>query len=88
MTPDDQGRVAFPVSCGTGSDGCAGTVTAVSGDTQLGSVPFDLIEESTAKLTLPEPVPTGAKDVEFTVHTTTGVGPTSPVTLTVQQRGS
>lgn len=86
VTPDAQGRVAFPVSCGTGSQGCTGTVTAVAGDTRLGSVPFDLTEESTAKLTLPQPVPAGAKDVEFTVHMTTGVGPTSPVTLALQQR--
>jgi hypothetical protein len=87
VTPDARGRVAFPVACGTGAEGCAGTVTAVSGGTRLGRVPFDLVEESTAALTLPQSLPAGAKDVEFTVHATTGVGPTSPVTLTVQQRG-
>ncbi len=58
VTPDAQGRVAFPVACGTGSDGCAGTVTAVAGGNQLGSVPFDLAEESTAA---PRSAATGAE---------------------------
>ena len=51
-----------------------------------GTMPIDLAEESTATLPLPGPVPAGAKELTFTVHMTTGAGPTSPVTLPVQGR--
>lgn len=81
LLPDDQHRVALQVSCGTGATGCRGTVTATTGDTDLGTVPFDIQEELTHKLQFPTPVPAGAKDVTFTVTTTKGVGPSGPATI-------
>jgi hypothetical protein len=73
--------VSLQLSCGTGSTGCKGTVAAAAGDTKLGTVPFDIPEEQTAKLQLPQPVPQGATGVTFTIDTTAGVGPSSPVSL-------
>jgi hypothetical protein len=84
LTPDSQGHIGLQVTCGTGSEGCSGTVTVTAGDVSLGTMPIDLKEESTAKLAVPEPVPDGATEVTFTVQMATGVGPTSPVTLPVQ----
>ncbi|MBA2952621.1 hypothetical protein GON03_21605 [Nocardioides sp. MAH-18] len=81
LRPDADGRVSLQLSCGTGSTGCAGTVTAVAGGTNLGTVPFDLQEELTGKVSFPKAVPEGAADVTFTVEATTGVGPTSSTTL-------
>ena len=84
VTPDPHGRVGPLVGCGTGSDGCAGTVTATAGRTELGTVPFELTEESTAAIRFPEPVPTGTKDVTFQVTATSGYTSADPVTLPVQ----
>jgi hypothetical protein len=81
LLPDPQRRVALQLSCGTGSTGCRGSVTAVAGSTRLGTVPFDLREEQTGRLPFPHPVPRGAKDVTFTFTTTTGVGPPGPSTI-------
>jgi hypothetical protein len=81
LLPDAQRQVALQLSCGTGSSGCTGTVSAEAGDTSLGTMPFEIPEEQTAKLQLPHPVPEGATDVTFTVTVTAGVGPTGPVTL-------
>jgi hypothetical protein len=81
LLPDAQHRVALQLSCGTGSTGCQGSVTAKAGETTLGTVPFDIPEEQTAKPQFPQPVPRGASSVTFTITTTAGIGPTSPVTL-------
>jgi hypothetical protein len=81
LLPDADRRVALQLSCGTGSTGCHGSVTAVAGSTPLGTVPFDIPEEQTAKLAFPTPVPDGAQAVTFTVTMTAGVGPSSPSTL-------
>jgi hypothetical protein len=81
LRPDADNRVSLQLSCGTGSAGCQGTVTATAGDSKLGSVPFDLLEEQTGTVKLPTPVPSGAKEVTFTVTTTAGVGPSSSPTL-------
>ena len=40
-------------------------------------------EENTKTLHFTKPVPQGAPSVTFTITTTAGVGPTSPVTLTM-----
>lgn len=84
LTPDTDGHVALRVSCGPGSDGCSGTMTAKAGDRTLGSVPFDLREQSTSTLNLSQPVPDNADEVSFRVTSIAGFGPTSPVTLAVQ----
>jgi hypothetical protein len=84
VTPDVDGKAGLQVTCGSGDQGCAGTITVTVGDVELGTMPIDLAEESTATLPIPEAVPAGTKELTFTVHTTTGVGPTSPVTLPVQ----
>jgi hypothetical protein len=85
LTTDAQGAAALQISCGTGSEGCAGTVVVTAGKQVLGEVPYAAKEESTASLTLPAPVPAGAKEVTFEVRPTKGVGPSSPVTLPVQR---
>ena len=84
VTPDPEGHATVQLGCGTGAEGCAGDVVAKAGDTVLGTEPFDMKEESTAVLTFPTSLPTGASEVEYTVTPTTGAGPTSPSTLTVQ----
>jgi hypothetical protein len=83
LLPDSDNRVALQLSCGTGSTGCRGSVTAKAGDMTVGTVPFDLPEEQTAKLQFPQPVPHGADSVAFTITTTRGVGPSSPATLSM-----
>jgi hypothetical protein len=84
VTPDDQGKAGLQVTCGSGDKGCSGTITATAGHANLGTMAFDLAEESTSTLPLPATLHTGTGDVTFTVHMTTGAGPTSPVTLPVQ----
>ncbi|GEP39203.1 hypothetical protein NPS01_28660 [Nocardioides psychrotolerans] len=85
VTPDDQGRVGLQVSCGAGSDGCSGTLTATAGGRNLGAFPYSLREQSTGTLTLPTSVPDGADEVAFQLRPATGVGPTSPASLPVQR---
>ncbi len=86
ITPVADGNAGLQVTCGSGDQGCAGTITVAAGNTKLGTIPFDLAEESTATLPLPAAVPVHAKDVTFAVHTTTGAGPTSPATIVTQAR--
>lgn len=81
LRPDSRGRVALQATCGTGSSGCHGTVTAVAGRTELGTVPIDVDEEQTATLAFAKAVPDGAAEVTFTITLTDGVGPPKPVTL-------
>jgi hypothetical protein len=85
LTTDPQGGAVLRISCGTGSQGCSGAVAVTAGDQALGGMPFSAKEESTATLRLPQPVPAGAKEVTFEVRPATGVGPSGPVTLPVQQ---
>ena len=85
VTPDTHGDAGLQVTCGSGDKGCAGTITVTAGATRLGTMPFDIDEESTPTLPLPAPVPTGASEITFTVHMTTGFGPPKPATLPVQQ---
>ncbi|MCY7400707.1 MAG: hypothetical protein LH477_07090 [Nocardioides sp.] len=85
VTPDDQGRVGLQVSCGAGSEGCSGTLTAHAGGRDLGPLPYTLQEQSTGTLTLPTSVPDGAGQVSFQLRSATGVGPTSPVSMPVQR---
>ena len=83
VQPTADGRAAVQVSCGTGADGCAGTVSATSGGVSLGQTAFHVQEEQTATLTLPTPLPAGAQDVSFTFTTTAGV-PAKPTTIPLQ----
>jgi hypothetical protein len=80
---DASGRVGLQFTCGTGSDGCVGSVTATAGDVALGTQSLDAKEEATATLTFPTAVPADAAEVTFTVTLSTGVGPPKPVTLPV-----
>jgi hypothetical protein len=84
VSPDAHGRTGLQVTCGTGSAGCNGSVTATAGGLDLGTTPFDLEEEASATLAVPKAVPDGAGEVVFTVRMSTGVGPTGPATLPVQ----
>ena len=85
ITPDADGRAGLQVTCGSGDQGCAGSIAVAAGDTALGTVHFDLAEESTGTLPLPAALPAGAKETTFSVTSTTGAGPTSHVTLPVQR---
>jgi hypothetical protein len=82
LLPDAQRRISLQLSCGTGSTGCTGSVNATAGTTDLGTVPVDMLEEQTANLRFPTPVPAGAESVTFTITTTSGTGPKGPVTQT------
>jgi hypothetical protein len=84
LSPDTSGRVAVQVTCGTGNDGCSGSVTASVDGVSLGSIPYDLPEESTATLAVPTPLPTGTTQVDLQVQPLTGVGPASTTSLPVQ----
>ena len=81
LRPDGQGRVSIQTTCGTGSAGCHGSVTAMAGSTTLGTIGIDVDEEKTATLAFTTPVPAHATEVTFTITLTQGVGPTKPVTL-------
>lgn len=84
LTRDADGKVGVQVTCGTGSDGCSGSIEVTAGDSALGTTTFDLEEESTATLAVPTVVPPGAAEVTFDVRPTTGMGPPKPVSLPVQ----
>jgi hypothetical protein len=81
LRPDAVGRVSVQATCGTGSAGCHGSVTATAGATSLGTVAIDLDEEQTGTLTFPTPVPRGTAEVVVAVTLTDGIGPSKPVTL-------
>ena len=83
LRPDSHRRVDIQATCGTGSAGCHGSVTASAGSRSLGTVPIEVDEEQTATLAFPAPVPRGTAEVTFTVTLTEGVGPPKPVTLTM-----
>ena len=85
LTPDSDGHVDVKVSCGPGSDGCSGTVSATAGGQALGSMPYSLREQSTGTLTVPQAMPSNAGDLSFQVTSTAGFGPKSPITLAVQE---
>lgn len=79
------GHVGLQVTCGTGAEGCAGSIAVTSGTTSLGEVRYRLKEEATATLPVTTAVPAGAKDVTFTFHAQTGMAPKSPSTIDVQR---
>jgi hypothetical protein len=82
LVPDADRKIPLQLSCGTGSTGCQGTVAAKAGDTDLGTIPVNLLEEQTVTLHFPTAVPAGADSVTFTITVTTGTGPKGPVTET------
>lgn len=84
LSPDPTGRAGLQVSCGSGDAGCSGTIRVLAGDTDLGSIPVRLDEESTTTLDLPQAIPATTDEVTFEVTMTTGFGPPKPVTLPVQ----
>jgi hypothetical protein len=81
---DAQGRTGVQLGCGTGAEGCVGTATITAGKTTLGTLPYDLAEESTTMLHLPTAVPDGTTEVEVTLTPTTGYASGSASTLPVQ----
>jgi hypothetical protein len=82
---DAAGKVGLQVTCGTGAEGCAGTISAASGSTPLGTISYQLKEEATATLGVPTAVPADAKDVTFTFTPTAGMAPPSASTIAVQR---
>ncbi|MGY2874140.1 hypothetical protein ACVW00_001330 [Marmoricola sp. URHA0025 HA25] len=79
------GKVGLQVTCGTGAQGCAGTISTASGSTPLGTITYKLKEEATATLAVPTAVPADAKDVTFTFTPATGMAPPSAATIPVQR---
>ena len=57
---------------------------AAAGKVSLGSMPYDLAEESTVTMTVPDRVPDGVEKVDLQVQPATGLGPLSTVSLPVQ----
>ena len=79
------GSVSVQLTCGTGAEGCGGSVAAAAtGDRALGTVPYALRAEHGALVTFPEPLPPDATDVTLTFTPQTGVAPVKPVTVKVQ----
>jgi hypothetical protein len=78
------GSTSVQMTCGTGAEGCAGTVTAMAGKTTLGTVPFKVREEGTVTVPLPRAVPPGAQQVSISTKTTKGV-PAKDTDLPVQR---
>ncbi|WP_148613390.1 hypothetical protein [Nocardioides rubriscoriae] len=81
---DARGRVGVQLGCGTGADGCVGTATLTAGSTTLGTVPYEMTEESTTMLHFPTASPAGATEVELTLTPATGYASSSGSTLPVQ----
>ena len=50
ITADAHGNAGIQLSCGTGSQGCTGSIAVAAGNTSLGTIPFHLKEESTAAI--------------------------------------
>ncbi len=83
VSSDPSGRSGIQVTCGTGSDGCTGTVSATAGEVAVGTRSFALREEATDTITFDTPVPPAAGEVTLTFTVSSGVGPSKPVTLPV-----
>ncbi len=84
LTPDAQGHVAINVTCGTGSDGCAGSATATAGSHNLGTLTYSFKEEDTSTLSFPETLPPGTTEITVDITTTTGVAGSSSITIPIQ----
>jgi hypothetical protein len=85
LSLDASGRASLAMTCGTGFGGCSGSLAVSVGKVKLGSVPYRMAENSTTTITLPEPLPTAAKDVTIDVSMTRGVG-SSSADLPIQSR--
>jgi hypothetical protein len=83
VTPDASGRFTVQLTCGTGAAGCKGSVTVMDGTTSLGTVPVAMVEETSKVITLPKPLPSGAKTVDVVLVRTVGSGSDGPVTVPV-----
>ena len=82
---DASGRAGIQVSCGAGAGGCVGTMTVTddSGNT-LAQVPYSMKEQATPTIALPDVVPAGTKELNFTFKTKVGVVPPKPATVPLQ----
>lgn len=84
VTPDTQGHVSINVTCGTGSQGCAGSATATAGAVNLGTVSYTFKEEATSTLSFPQPLPPDATSIDVDIQMATGVAGSKSVTIPVQ----
>lgn len=84
LAPDANGTVGVRVSCGTGAAGCSGTATMTDGTTTLGTVPYQMVEETTVILPVPTAIPASTKEVDVTLTSKTGYASTSATTLPIQ----
>ncbi|WP_183407170.1 hypothetical protein [Nocardioides marmorisolisilvae] len=85
LSADVSGRTGVQVSCGAGANGCAGVMTISDGTRSLGSVHYDLQEQATPTLSLPQAVPVDAQELTFTFAPSTGIAPPKPTTIPVQR---
>lgn len=83
LTPDAQGHLAVQLTCGTGSAGCAGSLSATANGVDLGTASFTMVEESSQNVPLPGVLPADATQVILTLKRTIGAGNDAPVTLLV-----
>jgi hypothetical protein len=81
------GKVGLQVTCGTGAQGCAGTITVTSGGNPLGQLPYRMKEEATATLAVPTSIPADATTVTFAFTPSVGIAPPGPATINVQRAG-
>src|SRR3954470_19824767 len=51
VSPDPSGKIAIQATCGTGSDGCSGSVTASVDGADIGTQQFTMKEEATDSIT-------------------------------------
>lgn len=83
VTPGPSGKFTVQLTCGTGAEGCRGSVEVMDGKTSLGSVPISMLEETSKVVTMPKVLPAGAKTVDVVLTRTVGSGSDGPVTLPV-----
>ena len=83
VTPGAGGAFTVQLTCGTGAAGCKGSVEVFDGRRSLGSVPVSMVEETSKVITMPKPLPAGAKTVDVVLTRTVGSGSDSPVTVPV-----
>lgn len=82
---DASGKTGVQVSCGAGAGGCVGDLTVSDGTRTLGTVHYDMPEQATPTIPLPQTVPTDATELTFTFTAKTGIAPPKPTTVPVQR---
>jgi hypothetical protein len=77
LNVDADGHADIGLACGTGADGCAGTLEVSAGTSSIAAIPYRMAENSTVTLPLPDPLEPGVREVDLNLSMTTGVGSSS-----------